>query len=157
MNVKILTFISSPASHTVARLMPRRPHHHRYSLCIVDETFNHPRALDAEQHDTGHKKWVGLIQQLALDITVSVEAMVKKNPAEWEKDGKMPEGCELGLSKASKTTTGGMSDAGIVAQAMVGAVFEQVCMAPWRVKMAGVLERALLRTLRRQPVVRVDM
>ena len=93
----------------------------------MHKTFTHPRALDATQQDAGHKKWVGLIQQLAQDVTVRVEAMVKKNPAEWEKDGKMPEGCEY------------------------------LCCAPWRMKMAAVLERALLRTLMRQPVVRVDM
>jgi len=102
-----------------------------------------------------------LIQQLAQDITVSIEAMVKKNPAEWEKDGKMPEGCEynceLSLSKSSSTTAEGMSNAGIVAQAMAGDESEQGRMAPWRMKMAAVLERALLRTLMRQPVVRVDM
>jgi hypothetical protein len=98
-----------------------------------------------------------LIQQLAQDITVSIEAMVKKNPSEWEKDGKMPEGCELSLSKSSSTTAEGMSNAGIVAQAMAGDESEQVRMAPWRMKMAAVLERALLRTLMRQPVVRVDM
>ena len=116
-----------------------------------------PRALDATQQDAGHKKWVGLIQQLAQEITVSIEAMVNKNPAEWEKDGKMPEGCELSLSTSSSTTAEGMSNAGIVAQAMVGDVFETVRMVPWRIKMVGVLERALFRTLRRQPVVRVDM
>ena len=82
---------------------------------------------------------------------------MKKNPAEWEKDEKMPEGCELSLSKSSSTTAEGMSNAGIVAQAMVGDESEQGRMAPWRMKMAAVLERALLRTLMRQPVVRVDM
>ena len=133
------------------------------TLLTMHRTQNlyHPRALDATQQDAGHKKWVGLIQQLAQDITVSIEAMVKKNPAEWEKDGKMPEGCEynceLSLSKSSSTTAEGMSNAGIVAQAMVGDESEQGRVAPWRIKMAAVLERALLRTLMRQPVVRVDM
>ena len=82
---------------------------------------------------------------------------MKKNPAEWEKDGKMPEGCELSLSTSSTTTAESMGDAGIVAQAIVGDEFEKGSMAPWRSKMVGVLERALFRTLRRQPVVRVDM
>ena len=145
------------SNHTVPQIIPCHPYRRRYSPCIVHETFTHPRALDATQQDAGHKKWVGLIQQLAKDITVSIEAMVKKNPAEWEKDEKMPEGCELSLSKSSSTTAEGMSNAGIVAQAMVGDVFDKVRMAPWRIKMVGVLERALFRTLRRQPVVRVDM
>ena len=145
------------SNHTVPQIIPCHPYRRRYSPCIVHKTFTHPRALDATQQDAGHKKWVGLIQQLAQDITVSIEAMVKKNPSEWEKDGKMPEGCELSLSKSSSTTAEGMSNAGIVAQAMVGDESEQGRMAPWRMKMAAVLERALLRTLMRQPVVRVDM
>ena len=133
-------------------------HRRRYSPCTVHKTFTNPRALDATQQDAGHKKWVGLIQQLAQDIAASVEAMVKQNPTEWEKAGKMPEGCELSLSKSSSTTAEGMSNAGIVAQAIVDDVgFEQDDMTQWRRKMAGVLERALRRTLRRQPVVRVDM
>ena len=82
---------------------------------------------------------------------------MKKNPAEWEKDGKMPEGCELSLSTSSSTTSESKGDAGIVAQAMAGDESEQGRVAPWRIKMAAVLERALLRTLMRQPVVRVDM
>ena len=145
------------SNHSVPQIIPCHPYRRRYSPCIVHETFTHPRALDATQQDAGHKKWVGLIQQLAQDIAVSVEAMVKKNPAEWEKDGKMPEGCELSLIKSSSTTAEGMSNAGIVAQAMVDDESEKESMTPWRIKMVGVLERALRRTLRRQPVVRVDM
>ena len=105
--------------------------------------------------DAGHQKWVGLIQKLALDITKRLAAMVKKNPAEWEKAGKMPEGCELSLSTSSSTTSESKGDAGVVA--MVGDESEKGSMTQWRIKMAGVLERALRRTLRRQPVVRVDM
>ena len=115
-------------------------------------------ALDAPKDDQARVQWLGLLRQLSREMAVTVEAAVNKNPAEWDKPGALPEGCELDVSDAKAPNgLGSQSVARVVAQDMVDAVFRQVRMAPWRSKLTAVIERALLRTLRRQPTRRVHI
>ena len=115
---------------------------------VLSNLFELQKALDAPHTDKEHVKWVGLLQKLAQEIVACVEGMVEKNPGEWEKAGAMPEGCEIGDPplKDGKASGGGT---------VVEDVEEKG--TTWATTLSSVLERALLRTLRRQPTRRVDI
>ena len=122
-------------------------------------------ALDADSKDEVRGKWLKVIKTIAQDMTTRVEAMVEKNPAEWDKDGALPEGCEISGQRGVPANAGwSTGDADGVAQgsgeastdgAAAGA--KQLVGTPWSRKLAGVVERALMRTLRRQPTQRADI
>ena len=120
---------------------------------VLSNLFELQKALDAPHTDKEHVKWVGLLQKLAQEIVARVEGMVEKNPGEWKKAGAMPEGCEIGDPplKDGKASGGGTVVEDVKEKGRGGKG------TTWATKLSSVLERALLRTLRRQPTRRVDI
>ena len=115
---------------------------------VLSNLFELQKALDAPHTDEEHVKWVRLLQKLAQKIVARVKEMAEENPGEWKKAGAMPEGCEIGDPplKDGKASGGGtvVEDVGLLSRT-------------WATKLSSVLERAVLRTLRRQPTRRVDI
>ena len=124
-------------------------------VSIISQLHGLQRALDAASMSKEKVEWSRLLRKLAKEVVARVEVMVEKNPAEWQKAGVLPQGCEVGHWPRTKGDGGG--GASVVAQTFVDTCFKQVVLAPWRIKIEGAIERALFRTLRRQPTRRVDI
>ena len=102
-------------------------------------------ALDAANTDKERVAWSSIFQKFAHDIAIRVKAMIDKNPAEWQREGALPEGCDA--SDWLQIGEGGDGDDSD----------RVVAKAQWRVTFEATVERAVLRTLRRQPTQRVDI
>ena len=149
---------------------------------VLSNLFELQKALDAPHTDKEHVEWVRLLQKLAQEIVARVEGMVEKNPDEWKKAGAMPEGCEIGNHPLKDCQASGDEGAeeekegGEVDEIDEGLAVDQIVKdeeeegkegkggkgrggdgTTWTTKLSRVLERALLRTLRRQPTRRVDV
>lgn len=125
--------------------------------------------------DKEHVAWSGMLQKLAHEIVVRVEGMIEKHPVEWQGEETLPEGCNasgwLQISQGGDGGDGGVAEADkrssfeqaykarcrAVAQAFATSCLKQACKARWRVTLEPTVQRALVRTLRRQPTQRVDI
>lgn len=140
------------------------------------------QALDLQDaNNDDKKKWHEVIHKLSQDITSRVIALMKKTPAEWEKPGALPDGCKLAPSALYKEqekpiaiAEGEAEQKEELAERPHGVVEQEAwekqsrekttedaawpdCIVQWENKMSAVIERALLRSLRRQPTRRVDI
>ena len=123
---------------------------------MLDNIHALQMALDSKNSDPARSQWMGVIQKVAAEVAAMVQQRAEKHPQEWAVEGALPAGCEWRASLSVRVPVGGEVRT-TVAQAMVNDVLTRALAGPWQKKLVSEVERALVRTLRRQPTRRTDI